>query len=291
MKKPAVSVVLGSYNRKAFLKETIKSVCKELDDFDPGYEIIVIDGGSSDGSLKWLARQKNIISIIQHNRGSWKGREISRRSWGYFMNLGFRAAQGKYVCMLSDDCLVVPGALKNGYSFFEEKINNGEKLGALAFYWRNWPEQQEYMVGLTLQNKIFVNHGMYLKQALEDVGYIDEDTFLFYHADGDLCLKMWQQGYTCIDAPDSYIEHFSHVNMKVRQSNNVKQQEDWTKFLNKWQGIFIHSEDEVTGSMISRNYSDLTYTANGFKKANRFEWYIKRNVFRILRKIFSVKNK
>ena len=277
MKGKGVSIILGTYNRIRFLKLTIESVRRELDNFS--YEIIVVDGGSTDGTLKWLVKQKDIIVIVQHNRGEWRGREIERRSWGYFMNLGFKAAQGKYICMLSDDCLVVPGAVINGYNLFESEIKKGKKIGALAFYWRNWPEQEKYMVGLTLGNKMFVNHGMYLKEAIENVGFIDEKRYFFYHADGDLCLKLWEKEYECIAAPDSYIEHYSHANRKIRRSNMEKQKEDKSNYLNKWRNIYYDGTDETLGSWIEKNYSDESKTCYKFKKA-RFFNTLKQLIFR-----------
>lgn len=256
-----VSVVLGSFNRKKLLKLTIASIREEFSRASFPHEIIVVDGGSTDGSLRWLSEQKDIITIIQHNRGTWKGKEITRRSWGYFMNLGFKCAQGTYICMLSDDCLVVPGAIINGFHLFENERKDGKKLGALAFYWRNWPEQKKYWVGLTLGNKMFVNHGMYLRKALEEVDFIDEKTYRFYHADGDLCLKLWQNGYEVIDSPDSFIEHNTHANLSVRKSNTQNQKDDWQNYLEKWKGIFYHPDIEDSGAWIEKEYSDLSNTA------------------------------
>jgi GT2 family glycosyltransferase len=265
MIRALVSVVIGTFNRLSFLKLAIDSIRDELDGLP--HEMIVTDGGSTDGTLKWLAKQKDIISIIQHNRGTWRGQQIDRRSWGYFMNLGFKCAQGKYICMLSDDCLVVPGAIRNGIELFEHKLLELEKVGALAFYWRNWPEQTKYLVGLTLGNKMFVNHGLYLKEAIEDVGYVDEETYLFYHADGDLCLKMWHHGYICIDSPASYIEHYSHANQKVRQSNQKNQEIDWQNYLNKWDGIFYDKAKKNIGGWVEREYVDIFKTCLKFKRS------------------------
>ena len=66
--KILISAVLGTYNRLKFLKLTIDSIRKELEDIQ--HEIIVVDGGSTDGTLKWLFKQKDIISIIQNYKGA-----------------------------------------------------------------------------------------------------------------------------------------------------------------------------------------------------------------------------
>ena len=264
MKYPSVSVVLGSFNRCDFLKLTLGSVRQELAGLDA--EIIVVDGGSTDGSLQWLMRQKDVLTILQHNHGTWNGVPVPRRSWGYFMNLGFRTASGDYVCMLSDDCLLVPGAIRNGMRAAERSIAAGTNVGGVAFYWRNWPEQNDYRVGLTLFGKMFVNHGLFRKCAVDEVGFADEDTYSFYHADGDLGLKMWEAGYVCIDSPESFVEHYSHANLQVRTSNLVRQKEDWDNYLSKWQQI-SGVEDVLAGQgWVMRSYDDPVNTANQFLK-------------------------
>jgi GT2 family glycosyltransferase len=227
--RPTVSVVIGSLNRRWHLKRTIASVREELP--FPEAEILVVDGGSDDGTLRWLRKRKDVITIVQHNRGKWKGRPVPRRSWGYFMNLGFRMAAAPYICMLSDDCLVVPGAIRNALERFERE---GDDVGALAFYWRNWPEQDRYWVGRTFGGRLFVNHGLFRREAMASVGFADEEEFRFYHADGDLALRMADDGWRCLDAPGSFIEHFSHANLGQRAANLETQARDWAAYDRRW---------------------------------------------------------
>lgn len=271
--KPIVSVILGSYNRIQFLPLTIDSIRRELADVT--HEIIVVDGGSDDGSLSWLVQQKDIITIVQHNRGEWNGVPIKRRSWGYFMNLAFKAAQGKFVCMLSDDCLVVPGAIKNGITYFEDLLHQEKKVGALAFFWRDWSNAENYHVGCTLGERLYVNHGMFLSSALRDVDYIDEETFFFYNGDGDLCLKLWQKGYEVLESPDSYIEHYPHANLDVRKTNYDRFKHDLKNYLNKWEGIFYDPALNNVGKIIEKKYVDHTNTGALF--AQQHEQIIKNN--------------
>ncbi len=266
--KPVVSVVLGTFERLEFLKLTIESVRAELNGIVG--EIIVVDGGSADGTIEWLTAQKDIVTIVQHNRGEWRGQKILRRSWGYFMNLAFKVSAGKYVCMVSDDCLLVPGCIQNGVTHCESKLAAGEKIGAVAFFWRNWPESKRYCVGRTIGRKLFVNHGLYLRDALEHVRFIDEERYFFYHADADLSLKIWDAGYAIIESPASFVEHYSHANGAVRASNFEGQKKDWSAYAAAWTGKFHEPDAEFDGDWVEADYTDMTKTAEKFRALMSF---------------------
>jgi len=263
---PVVSVVIGSYNRRDFLKAALKSVRSNGMDFP--YEIIVVDGGSTEGTLRYLEKQKDVITIIQHNRGTFRGKEIRRRSWGYFMNLGFKIAQGKYILMISDDSLLVPGAVKNGVENFDKLLTEGENVGAMAFYWRNWPEQQDYWVGLTLGDRMIVNHGMYLRSAVEEVGWIEEERYKFYYADSDLCLKLWHRGYLTVDCKTAFIEHCDHMKASAKSF-----EKDLKAYLEYWDGIFSTVEEQSKGWWIYQSYSDPHRTIRLFPLMIRVQFW------------------
>jgi len=257
-----ISIVLGSYNRKNFIRHTIKTIRDELHETIIPYEIIVIDGGSNDGTIPWLTSQKDIITIIQHNRGTWKNIEIPRRSWGYFINLGFKTAKGKYICMLSDDCLVIPGAIKNGYNYFNDILKSGKKVGAVAFYWRDWPIMDEYAVH-THFGIININHGLFLRSALIEVNYADEDSYSFYYGDVDLTYKLMNNGYEIITCKTSFIEHFLHANLKSRVSNLILAQKDRLNFIHKWNNnttAIANIQWEENESNITLEYKDTHNT-------------------------------
>jgi glycosyltransferase involved in cell wall biosynthesis len=274
-----VSIVLGSYNRLSYLKKTILTIREEIESFQLEAEIIVVDGGSDDGSVQWLVEQRDIISIIQHNRGIWKGHQIKRRSWGYFMNLAFKAASGKFIMMVSDDCLVIPGSIRKGIDHFEKRLAKESRLGALAFYWRNWPQDKDYFVGLAVGKRMFVNHGLYLNSALQEVGYIDADSFHFYHADGDLVLRMWKKGYVCEAAPDSFIEHYADAKTSVRVGNLTKQKEDYDFYLKRWDEYY--QENKYEGGWVYKSFVD------SHKTYRHFQWLYYRDLLvSIPKKVF-----
>lgn len=255
-----ISVVLGTYNRKNFLQLAIETIRSELVNCGVESEIIVVDGGSTDGTIEWLTKQKDIISIIQHNRGEWRGKKIERRSWGYFMNLGFRCASGKYVCMISDDCLVLPNAIKNGLKLFEKKIKEKKKIGAVAFFFRDWPFSKNYHVNYNF-GKVYVNHGLYLNEILKKVEYVDEDSYRFYGADIDLMMKMREVNYNCIESPTSFVEHFADANNLVRNTNNDAAKNDTVSLQDKWGEKY----GKLGGRQREIFFRDTYETVNKFK--------------------------
>jgi glycosyltransferase involved in cell wall biosynthesis len=101
-----ISCITPSFNQAAFLEETIASV---LDQDYPNLEYIVIDGGSTDGSVEILRRHQHWLAycVSEPDRGQV-----------HAINKGLRRATGEIVAFLNSDDLYLPGTLKAVDEFF-----------------------------------------------------------------------------------------------------------------------------------------------------------------------------
>ncbi|MFA7004419.1 MAG: glycosyltransferase family 2 protein [Verrucomicrobiia bacterium] len=96
---PKFSIVTPSYNFEKFLEMTIRSVL--LQGY-PDLEYIVIDGGSTDGSVAIVRKYEKWLSHWASERDS--GPEEAS-------NKGFRKATGELMAWLGSDDIYLPGAL------------------------------------------------------------------------------------------------------------------------------------------------------------------------------------
>ena len=112
-KLPLVSIITPSYNRARFIEETILSIQEQS---YPRIEHIVVDGGSSDGTLQILMKYGDQLSwISEPDEGMYDA-----------INKGFRRAQGDILAWLNtDDTYVVPDAVSTALSFLIDKPQVG----------------------------------------------------------------------------------------------------------------------------------------------------------------------
>lgn len=216
MNKYDISVVMGSKNRKNLIKATIESI--RNNGFNGTIEIIVIDGGSTDGTCAWLAKQKDVFTIIQPNYSIIDKNGVKKRahSWGEFMNIGFKCAHSDFICMVSDDLILAKGCLQKGVNKLKEHIAKGEKIGGGAFYFREWPRHDYYRVIKLANENIHINHGIYYRPAMKDVGWLDEKNFNFYCADGDFTMRLNNAGWKTIDLHECFAAHLVHMPKRKR---------------------------------------------------------------------------
>ena len=257
-----ISIVLGSKNRNKLLKATIDSI--RNNNFNGNIEIIVVDGGSSDGSCDWLAKQKDIFTIIQPNYKiiDDEGVSILAHSWGEFMNIGFKYAKAKWIVMVSDDLILEKGCLQNAYDELNELTLKGEKIGGGAFFFKEFPRHPYYRTITLPQNYVNINHGFYNKEALEEINYIDEKNYNFYCGDGDLSMRLNRAGWKTITLNNSFALHLCHKPSFKKQKISKSTERDIKYFKTKYPEQ--DGSDIIINNNIINYKTILPFIKNGF---------------------------
>jgi glycosyltransferase involved in cell wall biosynthesis len=90
MLRPKISAVIPTYNRKDYVREAINSV---LNQSTPPFEVIVVDDGSTDGTVDALDDFKGRIRLHQQ----------SNQGAGAARNAGIQLAEGEWIAFLDSD--------------------------------------------------------------------------------------------------------------------------------------------------------------------------------------------
>ena len=107
MSLPLVSVIIPCYNCKRWVREAVESALKQT---YPNIEIIVIDDGSTDGSLEVL---RAFGPRIKLETGPNRGGNSAR-------NRGFVLSTGEYIQFLDADDYLEPDKIARQVEFLEE---------------------------------------------------------------------------------------------------------------------------------------------------------------------------
>ncbi|MGB2986998.1 MAG: glycosyltransferase family 2 protein [Phycisphaerae bacterium] len=222
-----VSIVVPTFNRFERLRRCVDKIRQNV---SHSHEVIVVDGGSTDGTRKWLATQNDLRVILEPRReGAVKA-----------FNRGFRAAGGCYVMWLNDDAYPLPDSVEAALTMIERPdLSN---VGMVAFY-HNWHNERNVLDrvehdGATyelchVRGYPYANFGLIRRSLLERIGYADE-RYYFFGFDPDLSLKVQlDEGLTVIGCRKALIHH-DECHDDRKQADLSIGEEDNAKLFAKW---------------------------------------------------------
>lgn len=221
-----LSIIIVNWNTKEYLLRCLRSLfqLKERE----SCEVIVVDNGSQDGSAKEVKRAFPNIDLIVI---------VNEQNFGFAKatNQGIKYSSGRYVLLLNPDTEVKEGSIgrlvdfmKNhphaGVSGAQLLNEDGSRQNSIA----NFPSLATELLNKSLLRRLFPEKFpgkekdypgpievdsvigacmLVRRQAMEEVGILDEDYFLFFE-ETDWCYRMKNAGWKVYHVPQAKIVHF-----------------------------------------------------------------------------------
>lgn len=206
---PLVSVLVCTYNRADYLNVCLLSLHRQS---YPNYEIIVVNGPSTDGTGKVLAKYPGIRVILQ--------KELNGLSFA--RNLGIRMAKGDIVAFIDDDAVADARWLEELVAGYRDPDVGG--VGGLVY----GPGRTHYHFDNGIIGKCGIpdpirdpamkagkgqftilmgTNCSFLRSALMKVGGFDP-YFRYYHDESELCVRITKAGYRIVYRRAACVVHF-----------------------------------------------------------------------------------
>lgn len=230
-----VTVIIPNFNGLAFMEPCFAALDRQ-DCRD--FEVLVVDNGSSDGSVEWL-KARGIRTIFLETNTGFTGA----------VNVGIRAAETKYVLLLNNDTEVMPGFVREMIGAIEASRKIFAVSGKMIqFYNRDlmddagdmysllgWAFQRgvgQSSDGYNREMEVFsacAAGAIYRRAVFDEIGLFDEMHFA-YLEDIDVCYRAKIFGYHNRYCPKAVMFHvgsgtsgskYNSFKVRLAARNNV----------------------------------------------------------------------
>jgi len=225
---PVLSIILVCWNNRSYLEDCLESVFHANLAFTT--EIVVVDNGSTDGSLAMLAEKFPTVQVIRND---------TNVGLGCASNQGIEATIGSHVLLLNNDTLVNRESLESMVVFLEDRSDAGAVGGRLlnsdgtlqATYakfsslWQEfliasgigrliWPNYPDHNQSTSVRSVDWLSSACLLlrREAIDQVGWLDEEYFI-YGDEADLCYRLKKAGWHICFLPQVYTIHYGGRSM------------------------------------------------------------------------------
>lgn len=240
-----ITVVIPNYNGIKFLGDCLDSLLDQEPD-TPEYGILVVDNGSSDGSLELLRERYPQICVkaLPENTG-----------FCHAVNLGIREVETPYVILLNNDTKVRRGFIRSLYRAVENRPN-AFSVSARMLMWDR-PEllddagDRYCVLGWAYARgkgkpaaqyekscEVFFSCGgaaIYRKSIFDEIGLFDEEHFA-YLEDLDIGYRARIYGYRNYYEPSAEVIHYGSASSGSRYN-------EWKTTLAASNSIYVISKN------------------------------------------------
>ena len=220
------SIVIPTYNRLPILEKCLRAL--ESQEFShknyiEGYEVVLVDDGSTDGTLNWLAVHKDEFSHVRCFEQDHAGPAAAR-------NLGVEKAQGDTIIFIDSDLVVLSNFLQ---AHTNALLREREKLGSDRFFtygavintcnFTN-PTAEPYKI-TDFSAAFFATGNVAIpKHWLEKAGLFDTGFQLYGWEDLELGVRLKKLGLQLIKCPEAVGYHW-HPAFSLQQIPKLIDQE------------------------------------------------------------------
>jgi GT2 family glycosyltransferase len=290
-----VSVVIPNWNGEGLLKNCLPSLKKQT---LKKFETIIIDNGSTDGSVKYIEKHFPEMRVIKLKQNI---------GFSPAVNIAVKQTQGEFIVLVNNDTKLDPNFLKYlvkaaqvhpeaGFvtgkmlQFFDPKRIDaaGDYIDAVG-HGNNIGFGQPDGLEFNTPGYVFLVSGggsLFREKVFEEVGLFDDDYFAYFE-DADLCLRAQMQGFKGWYEPKAVIYHIHKAT-----SNRNKALTEYLQYRNMTQTVIknfprqLLLKDLNWLKIMLVNINTIRYlqTQGYLNSALKAEWYILTHIFTLLKK-------
>ena len=262
--EPEVSIIVPVYNHWELTAACLRSLA--FDSTGVEYELIVVDDASSDQTREYLPKVQGITVVRREKNSGFIGA----------VNAGLEMARGRYIVLLNNDTVVLPGWLDALIRTVEVEENVGV-VGAKLLY----PDGRlQEAGGVIWRDGTGLNYGRYgdaedpafnfvrdvdycsgacllvRKEILDVLGGLDRRYAPAYYEDTDLAFAARKLGYRVVYQPEAKVFHDEGSSSGTDEDAGVKSYQKVSRetFRLKWQTELLgqHESDPAIARIACR---------------------------------------
>ena len=149
---PKITIITPSLNRVEFIAEAIESVIRQE---YPNVEHIIVDGGSTDGTLDALAKYPHLKVVSEPDQGMYEA-----------LNKGLTIATGEWIGFLNTDDFYTAGTFR-----ILENLLKENKVEAVAGQTSLFLQKKDGTTSIIRQNKILTEQKLWRELIFANPGF------------------------------------------------------------------------------------------------------------------------